>query len=75
MAPTDLPEILRVAPEAETVILVGHEPDFSGLAEWLLGVSGGAVEVKKSAIAVFDLVAPRRSAGCLRALIPPKTFR
>jgi phosphohistidine phosphatase len=53
------------------VMIVGHEPDFSALIEWILGVSGGGVEVKKGAIACLRVIPPTRF-GNLLYLIPPK---
>jgi len=53
------------------IAIVGHEPDFSTLVEWLLGVSGGAVEFKKGAIACLRIQPPSRF-GTLRYLVPPK---
>jgi len=57
--------------EFERVAIVGHEPDFSNLIEWLLGASGGAVRVKKGALACITIHPPARH-GTLRFLIPPK---
>lgn len=52
------------------VMLVGHEPDFSGLVEWLLGMDG-RVEVKKGTL-VGLLVNPPARMACLRFHVPPK---
>ena len=57
--------------EFKRVAIVGHEPDFSDLIEWILGVSGGSVEVKKGAIACLRVNPPARH-GTLDYLIPPK---
>jgi phosphohistidine phosphatase len=57
--------------EFKRVAIVGHEPDFSGLIEWLLGTSHGGVEVKKGAIACLRIQPPSRQ-GLLRFLIPPR---
>ncbi len=53
------------------VAIVGHEPDFSVLVEWVLGVTGGGVEFKKGAIACLRLTPPARF-GNLIYLVPPK---
>jgi phosphohistidine phosphatase len=53
------------------VAIVGHEPDFSELIEWVLGTVGGNVEVKKGAIACMEVSPPSRN-GTLLYLIPPK---
>jgi phosphohistidine phosphatase len=57
--------------EFKRVGIVGHEPDFSGLVEWVLGSSGGGVEVKKGAIACLRINPPSHH-GVLKFLIPPK---
>ncbi len=57
--------------EFKRVVIVGHEPDFSRLVEWILGVSGGSVEVKKASLACLRVNPPSRH-GTLRFLIPPK---
>jgi phosphohistidine phosphatase len=53
------------------VAIVGHEPDLSGLIEWILGAAGGGVEVKKGAIACLRIAPPSRH-GLLVYLCPPK---
>lgn len=50
------------------VCIVGHEPDFSALAEWLLG--GGRIEVKKGAVLGLEVQPPSRRAT-LNYLVPP----
>lgn len=56
--------------EFKRIAIVGHEPDLSTLVEWLLGVSGGAVDFKKGAIACLRIQPPSRF-GTLRYLVPP----
>jgi len=53
------------------VAIVGHEPDFSTLIQWILGAHGGSIEVKKGAIACVKIQPPSRR-GTLTYLIPPK---
>jgi phosphohistidine phosphatase len=53
------------------VMIVGHEPDFSALIEWILGVTGGGVEVKKGAVACLRVLPPTRY-GNLLYLFPPR---
>ncbi|MES2437570.1 MAG: phosphohistidine phosphatase SixA [Verrucomicrobiota bacterium] len=53
------------------VAIVGHEPDFSQLIQWLLGSGGGSIEVKKGMIACLEILPPSRR-GTLVYLIPPK---
>jgi phosphohistidine phosphatase len=57
--------------EFKRVMIVGHEPDFSGLVESILGVSGGGVVFKKGAVAGVRINPPSRY-GYLQFLIPPK---
>jgi phosphohistidine phosphatase SixA len=57
--------------EFKQILLVGHEPDFSRLIEWVVGASGGSVEMKKGAVACLQVTPPARH-GTLVFLIPPK---
>ncbi|MDP3849014.1 MAG: histidine phosphatase family protein [Luteolibacter sp.] len=57
--------------EFKRIAIVGHEPDLSRLIEWLLGTSGGGVDMKKGAIACLRINPPSRH-GLLKFLIPPK---
>ena len=57
--------------EFKRVAIVGHEPDFSELIQWILGTTGGSVEVKKGAIACLQITPPAHH-GTLVYLIPPK---
>ncbi len=53
------------------IVLVGHEPDFSTTIGELIG--GGAVTVKKGAIARVDISRPRIPDGSLVWLLTPAT--
>ncbi len=53
--------------EAKTIMLVGHEPDFSGVVAEL---TGGRVELRKSSVACV-LLGEAKSAGVLAWLLPP----
>lgn len=57
--------------EFKRVMIVGHEPDFSELAESILGVSGGGIEVKKGALVCLRINPPARN-GILVYQVPPK---
>lgn len=57
--------------EFERVAIFGHEPDFSCLADALLGCHSGTVEVKKASILWFDEVTPPRMGARLKLLVPP----
>jgi phosphohistidine phosphatase len=71
MAPETAMGELAAFHDFRRVMLVGHEPDFSGFAQWILGTAGGAVEMKKGGLAGFRIAPPSRF-GLLRYLIPPK---
>jgi phosphohistidine phosphatase len=57
-------------PSASSVMLVGHDPDFSRTVSWLVGTS---IELRKGALAVIDLPGrtPGAGRGSLRWLLPP----
>ena len=57
--------------EFKQIAIVGHEPDLSGLIQWILGAAGGSVEMKKGAVACLHVTPPARH-GTLVYLIPPK---
>jgi phosphohistidine phosphatase len=68
--PDTLPEIIRKYAEAGTLLLVGHEPDFSSVISHIIG--GGRVVCKKGGLAFVDLQQPHNLQGELVWLIPPK---
>lgn len=59
-----------LGPDAASVMLVGHDPDFSDAAAWLVGAP---IAMKKGALAAIEL--PEREVaagrGLLRWLLPP----
>lgn len=61
--------ILAEHSSASALMLVGHEPDFSGIVSALIG--GGAIDYKKGAVARVDLFATERPAGSLVWLLTP----
>lgn len=61
---------LAVFSDFQRIALVGHEPDLSELAAWLLGSAGGSVEMKKGAVAGLRVEPPARH-GELLFLLPP----
>ncbi len=71
MAPESAMVELASFKEFKRIAIVGHEPDFSTLVEWLLGVTGGSVDFKKGALACVRTQPPSRH-GTLRYLVPPK---
>ena len=63
---------------AERLLLVGHEPNLSGLASWLLAGTGGEVSLdfKKGALCGIEFagkVGPGK--GCLLFHLPPRALR
>jgi phosphohistidine phosphatase len=71
MAPETAMAELQAFGDFKRIAIVGHEPDFSILVEWVLGVTGGGVEFKKGAIACLRITPPARF-GNLAYLVPPK---
>lgn len=66
---TDLKRVLGESPDAEWVVLVGHEPDFSrAISSW---VAQGKLRVKLKKGGVAEVEWPGRGAGVLRALLDP----
>jgi phosphohistidine phosphatase len=68
-----LVDLLVEHPEAESVLVCGHQPDLTLVTSDL--VSGGLAEFKKGSLAVIELDEPRARAGVLTALYPPSTLR
>jgi phosphohistidine phosphatase len=71
MAPENALKELAAFHDFKSVAIVGHEPDFSGLIQWILGANGGSIEVKKGAVACLEVNPPSRR-GTLLYLIPSK---
>lgn len=60
---------------ADVAILVGHNPDLSKYAEWMIGAANGAIELKKAAAAAVRFDGPAgKSAGALEWLVTPGWF-
>jgi phosphohistidine phosphatase len=55
-----LQELAAYATSCDRVAIVGHEPDFSGLVEYLLGTSRGFVRVKKASVVLLRINPPHR---------------
>jgi phosphohistidine phosphatase len=56
--------------ELGRVAIVGHEPDFSYLAEWLLGSQAGGFHVRKASVILFSDVRPPRQGAYLEMMVP-----
>ncbi len=65
-----LASLLQAYPKVESLMLVGHEPDFSETVARLIG--GGRVECRKGSLARVRLEEAGASAGVLLWLLPPK---
>ena len=65
-----LAEILKDYPRARALLLIGHEPDFSGTVSALTG--GSLIVLKKGGLARVDLEDVSSQSGQLVWLIPPK---
>jgi phosphohistidine phosphatase len=68
-----LQQVLADHPAAKSILLVGHEPDFSLTISALIG--GGKVMLKKGGLARVDITATDRLQGDLVWLLPPKIMR
>src|SRR5918995_6942202 len=60
---------------AETVVLVGHNPDLSAYAGWLLGATETAIELEKGAAALIEFDGEvEKGSGRLGWLVTPGWF-
>ncbi len=71
MAPEDALAELTAFPDFRSIMLVGHEPDFSLLVQHILGVTLGEVEVRKGALVCLE-ISPPSPRGMLRYIIPSR---
>ncbi len=71
MAPETAMTELSAFRDFKRILIVGHEPDFSGLVQWILGANSGSIDFKKAALACLRVNPPSRP-GTLKFLIPPK---
>jgi phosphohistidine phosphatase len=63
--------ILSDHPDAETLLLVGHEPDFS---QTIGALTGGQVAMKKAGVALVEVPDRTLLEGTLLWLMPPKVL-
>lgn len=71
MSPETALSELRGFSDFKNVMIVGHEPDFSHLVQYLLGSTADSVEIRKGSLTCVEIFPPSRSAT-LRFLIPFK---
>ena len=73
MNPPAALEELRAYRSQGSVMLVGHEPDFSQLAAHLLGLpTNTAINVRKASLTLIEIGFFRAGAGCLQFTLPCK---
>ena len=71
MHPQAALEELRAYRSQGSVMLVGHEPDFSQLAAHLLGLpTNTSIHVRKASLTLLELGVIRAGAGCLQFSLP-----
>ena len=75
---TVLEEIQNEPDDADTIVVVGHQPTWSGLVSLLIG--GGRIEIKTATVARIDLEVERwadvqAGRGVLAFLLPPSALR
>jgi phosphohistidine phosphatase len=58
--------------EAESVALVGHEPDLSVFAGWLIGSKNVQIDLAKAGVAYICCDGVRKGAGTLQWLVTPE---
>jgi phosphohistidine phosphatase len=58
--------------EAESVALVGHEPDLGALAAWLIGSKNAQIDLAKAGVACICCDGFRKGAGTLQWLVTPE---
>lgn len=66
-------DLLADIPRARSVMVVGHEPDLSGMIADLTG--GSRVVMKKGGLALIDLSSLEPGTGSLLWVLPPKVLR
>jgi phosphohistidine phosphatase len=73
MHPEEALEQLRALREQKSVMIVGHEPDFSQLIALLLGLpTNQALNVRKASLTLLELSVYRPGAGALQFTLPGK---
>jgi phosphohistidine phosphatase len=66
-------EVIEQSNAPGSLMLVGHEPDFSTAAALLVGAPAGSLQLKKAGLIRIDLFgSPRPGSGRLRWLLTPR---
>lgn len=75
-SPSQVCERLISLKKAGSIMLVGHEPNCSELASYLLeGSTGTSIEFKKGAICLIEVDLPKGASGTLRWHLSPLALR
>jgi phosphohistidine phosphatase len=75
-SPSALCEKLMTIRKVSSLMLVGHEPNCSELASYLLeGSTGTSIEFKKGAICLIEVELPNAASGTLRWHLSPLIMR
>ena len=73
MDPETALDELKSYTKFESVMLVGHEPDFSQLAAHLLGANGnGSLKLRKASLTAVEIGSLKHGSGTLQFSIPVK---
>lgn len=57
------------------IVLVGHNPDLSDYAAWLIGAGDGAIDMSKaSAVLITSADEPDKATGRLKWMVPPTWY-
>jgi phosphohistidine phosphatase len=70
MSPADCMNQLGAFPKQQTVLLVGHEPDFSNAIATLLGTSPGTLHIRKASLTGVETNALSPGSGRLEFCLP-----
>ena len=65
-------EHLAARTEPSSIMIVGHEPDFSLLAATLLGAESTAIRVRKASLLLIEVTGFRKGGGRLEWSLPAK---
>ena len=70
MRPSSAMKELTAYSRFQRVAIVGHNPDFECLAEWLLASQAGGVHVRKASVIHFSQLRPPSQGGYLEMMVP-----
>lgn len=72
MSPDSALEELKAYAKLQSVMLVGHEPDFGHLIARLLGAEAACVKVRKASLTLLEIEALRSGGAQLQFSIPSR---